>query len=55
MLVDWFVKVGGNNKWDDFIKFVSFYNLNGKNVMVKENYNEKLNYFLEVVFGGNFF
>lgn len=50
--VDWSAKAGGNNKRDDLIKSVSFYNSNGKNVTAKENYNEKLNYFLEVAFGG---
>ncbi|HFQ5961166.1 TPA: LapB repeat-containing protein [Listeria monocytogenes] len=53
--VDWSAKAGGNNKRDDLIKSVSFYNSNGKNVTAKENYNEKLNYFLEVAFGGNSF
>lgn len=53
--VDWSAKAGGNNKRDDLIKSVSFYNSNGQNVTAKENYNEKLNYFLEVAFGGNSF
>ncbi|EAD9208317.1 cell surface protein [Listeria monocytogenes] len=53
--VDWSAKADGNNKRDDLIKSVSFYNSNGQNVTAKENYNEKLNYFLEVAFGGNSF
>ncbi|EBB5817055.1 cell surface protein [Listeria monocytogenes] len=53
--VDWYAKADGNNKRDDLIKSVSFYNSNGQNVTAKENYNEKLNYFLEVAFGGNAF
>ncbi|EAC9534280.1 LapB repeat-containing protein [Listeria monocytogenes] len=53
--VDWSAKADGNKKRDDLIKSVSFYNSNGQNVTAKENYNEKLNYFLEVAFGGNAF
>ncbi|EAF5666476.1 LapB repeat-containing protein [Listeria innocua] len=53
--VDWSVKADGNNKRDDLIKSVSFYKSDGQNVTAKENYNEKLNYFLEVAFGGNSF
>ncbi|EAE6383562.1 cell surface protein [Listeria monocytogenes] len=53
--VDWSAKADANNKRDDLIKSVSFYNSNGQNVTAKENYNEKLNYFLEVAFGGNAF
>ncbi|HCJ4855143.1 TPA: hypothetical protein NR884_002586, partial [Listeria innocua] len=43
--VDWSVKADGNNKRDDLIKSVGFYKSDGQNVMAKENYNEKLNYF----------
>lgn len=53
--VDWSAKADGNNKRDDLIKSVSFYKSDGQNVTAKENYNEKLNYFLEVAFGGNSF
>lgn len=49
------VKADGTNKRDELIKSVSLTKSNGQNVAAKENYNEQLNYFLEVAFEGNTF
>ncbi|MBC1998784.1 LapB repeat-containing protein [Listeria marthii] len=53
--VDIPVKAEESNKRDDLIKSVSFYKSNGQSLTAKEKYNEQLDYFLEVAFGGNSF
>ncbi|MBF2664668.1 LapB repeat-containing protein [Listeria seeligeri] len=49
------VKAIGGSERDDLIKSVSFYKSNGNNVSLKEDYNENLDYFIDVSFAGNSF
>ncbi|MBM5694449.1 cell surface protein [Listeria seeligeri] len=49
------VKAVGGGKRDDLVKSVSFYKSNGNNVSPKEDYNENLDYFIDISFAGNSF